>query len=194
MTGDALFMGRYPARTLRERQDLRVVLGARQEGKTTRLIEWLLGGEPIDKWPSWSRVLITHRDALAYLRSGRFRAADNELRERGCPGGLGKVVLTVGDYALTRLRLADVEVAVDNAEWLIEQQLGLRPDIVSMTGELFGADAAHQPRKDALGVLHLWYPVDRQWGHVGRKVGPCEDQECADFGRGDSTWPTKEPG
>jgi hypothetical protein len=192
MTEDALFMGRYPARTLRERQGLRVVLAGKREGKTTRLIEWLLGGELIDKWPSWSRVLITSKHALPYIL-GEFDAADSELRKRGCPGGLGKVVLTVGDYALTRLRLADVEVAVDNADELIAQQLGLTPDVISMTAEQL-PDVAHQPRKDGLGVLHLWYAVDRVWGHVGRKVGPCENQECADFGRGDSTWPTEEPG
>jgi hypothetical protein len=181
MSEDALFMGRYPARTVRERESLRVVLGGKGEGKTTRLIEWLVGGEPLDKWPSWNRVLITRKEALSYILSGQFRAADAALREKGCIGGLGKVVLTMGDYAITRLRLADVQVAVDNAEEMIAQQIGLTPDIVSMTAELFGADVAHQPRKDALGVLHLWYPVDRVWGHVGRKLGPCENAMCADY-------------
>lgn len=177
-----LFMGRYPAHELRERQGLRVVLAGRREGKTTRLIEWLLGGEPIDKWPSWSRVLIAHKDHLRYLRE-EFRAADAELRDRGCPGGLGKVILTHGDYALTRLRLSDVEVAVDNADLLIAQQIGLTPDVISMTAELFGADEVHAPRVDANGVMHLWYPRERVWGHVGRVPGLCElgAPECADW-------------
>lgn len=179
--GSDLFMGRYPARTLRERQGLRVALAGRREGKTTRLIEWLLGGEPIDRWPSWSRVLIVHQDHLNYIR-GEFRAADAELRERGCPGGLGKAVLTHGDYALTRLRLADVEVAVDNAEDLIAQQLGFLPDLISMTAAPFGADFVHQPRKDSEGVLHLWYPVERVYGHVGRKAAECADTACPDWG------------
>jgi hypothetical protein len=192
MSEDALFMGRYPAHDYREREGLRVVLAGRREGKTTRLVEWLLGGESIDPWPCWSRVLITHKDSLSFIL-GEFDAADHELRKRGCTGGLGKVVLTVGDYALTRLRLADVEVAVDNADELIAQQLGLMPDVISMTAQPL-PDVVHQPRKDGLGVLHLWYAVDRVWGHVGRKVGPCENQECADFGRGDSTWPMEELG
>jgi hypothetical protein len=178
---DPLFMGRYPAHDYREREGLRVVLAGRQEGKTTRLIEWLIGGEPLDKWPSWSRVLITHESALPYLRSSQFHAADAELRKKGCIGGLGKIVLTVGDYAITRLRLADVEVAVDNAEEMIAQQIGLTPDVISMTAELFGSDVAHQPYKDDAGVLHLWYPVDRTWGHVGRKLAHCANGACADF-------------
>jgi hypothetical protein len=186
MSEDALFMGRYPAHDYREREGLRVVLGGRGEGKTTRLIEWLIGGELLDRWPSWSRVLITYEDALPYIRSDQFRAADAELREKGCIGGLGKVVLTVGDYAITRLRLADVEVAVDNAEAMIAQQIGLTPDIVSMTAELFGADVAHQPYKDDAGVLHLWYPIDRSWGHVGRKHAPCANDACVDYQQVDS--------
>jgi hypothetical protein len=181
MSKDALFMGRYPVHDYRERKGLRVVLGGRGEGKTTRLIEWLIGGELLDRWPSWSRVLITHEDALPYIRSDQFQAADAELRKKGCIGGLGKVVLTVGDYAITRLRLADVEVAMDNAELLIAQQLGLTPDIVSMTAEPFGADVAHAPFKDGAGILHLWYPLDRVWGHVGRKLAHCSNGACADF-------------
>jgi hypothetical protein len=183
MPEDALFMGRYPARS-RVRSDLvSTLLAGRQEGKTTRLIEWLLQGERIDSWPSWSRVLIVAEARQIEPIRSNYTAADQQLREQGCVGGLGKVVLSVGSYSLHRLRLSDVEVAVDNAEDLITQQLGFRPDVVSMTGALFGADVAHTPRKDAKGVLHLWYPIDRQWGHVGRKIGPCADQECPDFGR-----------
>jgi hypothetical protein len=183
MTEDALFMGRYPTRT-RVRSDLvSTLLAGRREGKTTRLVEWLLQGEQIEPWPGWSRVLVVATaDRIDPIRDN-FRAADQELREKGCAGGLGKVVLSAGSYALHRLRLSDVEVAVDSAEDLITQQLGFRPDVVSMTGAPFGADMTYAPRKDAKGVLHLWYPVDRQWGHVGRKIGPCADQECPDFGR-----------
>lgn len=193
MPEDALFMGRYPARA-RHRAGLRALIAERQEGKTTQLIEWLLGGEPIDKWPAWSRVLIVPNPRQMEYIVDRFKTADRELRDKGCPGGLQKVVLTAGGYGLTRLRLADVEVAVDNAEELIEQQLGLRPDIVSMTGSVFGTQAARVPFKDARGVIHLWYAVEGVWGHLNRRVGPCENQECADFGRGEGGWPTEEPG
>jgi hypothetical protein len=190
MPEDALFMGRYPARS-RHHAGLLALLAERQEGKTTQLIDWLLDGETIDKWPSWSRVLIVPNPRQMEDIVSRFRAADQELRDKGCPGGLGKVILTAGGYALTRLRLADVEVAVDNAEMLIEQQLGLRPDLVSMTGSVFGPQPARVPFKDAKGVIHLWYAVEGVWGHLNRRVGPCENQECADFGRGGGGWPTE---
>jgi hypothetical protein len=181
MSEDALFMGRYPART-RVRSDLvSTLLGGRQEGKTTRLIEWLLQGESIEPWPGWSRVLVVTTAALIDPIKDNFKAADQQLRDDGCVGGLGKVVLSVGDYAITRLRLSDVEVAVDNAEDLIAQQLGFRPDVVSMTAKLFGSDVAHQPYKDDAGVLHLWYPIDRLWGHVGRKLAHCANGACADY-------------
>jgi hypothetical protein len=183
MREDALFMGRYPAKTRVRSDQVSTLLAGRREGKTTQLIEWLLQGESIEPWPGWSRVLIVTTAKLIDPIRDNFRAADQQLRDRGCVGGLGKVVLSVGSYPLHRLRLSDVEVAVDNAEDLITQQLGFRPDVVSMTGVPFGADTAHAPYKDPLGVLHLWYPVDRTWGHVGRKIGPCENQECPDFGR-----------
>lgn len=192
MTEDTLFMGRYPARA-RHRAGAQAVLAERQEGKTTQLIEWLVNGEPLDVWPSWSRVLIVPTPEQMSDIVHRFQVADQTLRGKGCPGGLGKVVLTVGSYQLTRLRLADVEVAVDNADHLIEQALGLRPDLVSMTGSVFGAQPARVPFKDAKGVIHLWYAVDGVWGHLNRRVGPCENQECADFGRGEGGWPTEEP-
>lgn len=180
MPEDALFMGRYPARA-RHRAGLRAILAERAEGKTTQLIDWLLGGEAIDKWPSWSRVLIVPHVRQMENVVDRFTVADQELRDRGCPGGLQKIVLSAGGYALTRLRLADVEVAVDNAEDLIEQQLGLRPDMVSMTGSVFGAQPARMPFKDAKGVFHLWYAVEGVWGHINRKQGPCENTKCADY-------------
>lgn len=191
MPEDALFMGRYPARH-RLRTGMSAVLADRQEGKTTQLVDWLTHGEPIEAWPSWSRVLIVPGPGQMEDVVRRFTAADQTLRDKGCKGGLGKVVLTVGSYALTRLRLADVEVAVDNADLLIEQAIGLRPDLISMTGSVHGAQPARVPFKDAKGVIHLWYAVEGRWGHLNRKVEPCENPECADFGS-DSAWPTKEP-
>lgn len=192
MPEDTLFMGRYPARH-RLHTGLSAVLADRQEGKTTQLVDWLVHGEPIDVWPSWSRVLIVPEARQLEDLVSRFRVADQTLRDKGCAGGLGKVVLTVGSYTLTRLRLADVEVAVDNADHLIEQALGLRPDLISMTGSVFGAQPARVPFKDAKGVIHLWYAVEGVWGHLNRRVGPCENQECADFGRGGGDWPKEEP-
>lgn len=193
MPEDALFMGRYPARS-RHRAGPRAVLAERQEGKTTQLVEWLIGGEPIDAWPSWSRVLIVPDPRQMDDLVSRFKVADQTLRDKGCRGGLPKVILTVGSYALTRLRLADVEVAVDNADHLIEQAIGLVPDLVSMTGSVFGAQPARVPFKDARGVIHIWYAVEGVWGHLNRRVGPCENQQCADFGRDAASWPTEEPG
>jgi len=184
MTEDTLFMGRYPARH-RERQGLRALVADRQEGKTTQLVEWLLGGEPIEAWPSWSRLLVvTSEQRYSYILD-RFHVASRELESKGCPGGLGKVVVSANfdKFVIQRMRLADVEVAVDDVEELIAQQLGFLPDVVSMTAKPFGADVVHAPYKDAKGVLHLWYPLDRVYGHVGRLIGACESQECADFGR-----------
>jgi hypothetical protein len=155
MPEDTLFMGRYPARA-RHRAGLQALIAERAEGKTTQLVEWLLGGEAIDKWPSWSRVLIVPHVQQMKNVVDRFRVADQELRDRGCPGGLRKSV---------------------------EQQIGIRPDMVSMTGSVFGAQPARVPFKDAKGVFHLWYAVEGVWGHLNRKPGPCENTKCADYRR-----------
>lgn len=179
-TEDALFMGRYPPRA-RHRAGLSAVLSDQLGGKTTQLIDWLIDGDPIDSWPSWSRVLIVPDGEQRRNIVSRFQVANLTLRDKGCTGGLGKIVLTVGDYALTRLRLADVEVAVDNADHLVEQMIGLRPDLVSMTGSVFGAQPARVPFKDAKGVIHLWYAVEGAWGHLNRKKGPCENTRCVDY-------------
>jgi hypothetical protein len=99
--------------------ETRYLVAGRREGRTTALLAWLLAGEPTDHWMTWSRVvLIPGHDMLMYTRD-HFPDVDHELRERGCRGGLGKVLLSPGDVERGMWSRWDgLELAVDDGDEL----------------------------------------------------------------------------
>lgn len=108
----------------------------RHSGKTTKLMQWLIEGKVIEEYPGWSRALVLlSTQQLLFVREA-YPGADQILRERGCPGGLGKVLLSRGDIRGYLRGQPRVELAVDDAEELFAEMLGIRPAVVSVNGEL----------------------------------------------------------
>lgn len=112
-----------------------LVLG-HAEGKTTQLVQWLIGGEVVDGWPGWSRVLVVaNGDRVRSIHNGvTFHQQNLELREAGCEGGLGKVVITIAEWTRMIRQTRDVQWALDDAEELIRMQFGALPTAMTMTG------------------------------------------------------------
>ena len=112
-----------------------VVVRDRNLGKTTELVNWLLGGHLIGGWPGWSRVLVVANKGRVTHLYREFPEQHRALREAGC-AGLGKVVVTAEEWPrLCRGIARDVEWALDDAEQIIACQFGSLPNIMSMTGE-----------------------------------------------------------
>lgn len=38
---------------------MQVIVGDRQQGKTTRLVEWVNQGRKVNDYPGWSRIIVT---------------------------------------------------------------------------------------------------------------------------------------
>jgi UDP:flavonoid glycosyltransferase YjiC (YdhE family) len=92
----------------------------RREGTTTALVWWLAAGRPLPGWPGWSRLLVV-RSAREIERVQRDHGeVDALLRDRGCSGGLGRVLLGPSDVGSMgrspgmRGMSHEIEVAVDD--------------------------------------------------------------------------------
>jgi hypothetical protein len=115
----------------------RVFLADHLKGKTTQLVQWLLQGEPRASWPSWSRVLLVATVRDVHNVVAQHQEANQVLRTKDGPA-LSKIVLCAerDAYAVhTRLRLQDVEVALDDADRWLRAQLGFMPALMSMTAK-----------------------------------------------------------
>lgn len=125
-----------------------VITDGRQTGRTTALLRWLIGGHPVDGWPGWSRVLIvaTARDAQRIIVD--YPELQHELRHRFTPA-LGKLVISVHELPHV-LHVADpaVAYAVDNADWIIEHALGVRPAVLTIEGVATDPDDPIDPGPD----------------------------------------------
>lgn len=115
------------------------VVGERYEGRTTALVRWLCEGRPIDGWPGWSRLLIVATDQRVLQVHHDHPELNRVLRDAGCEGGLGKVVLGPSDIrgGGPGLRgMQGVEVAIDDAETLLPALAGLnRVRVLAVTGQ-----------------------------------------------------------
>lgn len=119
-------------------EPMRVLVEDRQTGRTTQLLRWLSEGESRAAWPSWSRVIIVRDECEAkhlLQHHDAVKTVNQLLRERGGPD-LAKVILAYDRdrYAIQRIRLHDVAVAVDNAEEWLHQSFGFVPAVVVLTG------------------------------------------------------------
>lgn len=128
---------------------MQVLAADRRRGKTTQLLRWLSEGEPRDSWPSWSRVIIVPSKEEAEYVVQHHDAAPTVgqlLRERSGPS-LAKVILAYDRdrYAIQRVRLYEVEVAIDNAEEWLHQSFGFVPAVVALTGAVMELNYVPEP-------------------------------------------------
>lgn len=131
---------------------MKIFVRGRGEGKTARLIDWVLEGEPVDAKPGWSRLLFTTmgvREAEGIKRELHRQAVDRGYIRPDDPNRqviyrkLVESVHAIGvGYDLRGFDMRKYEVAVDDAQTLIERALGhagilVQPSVVTFNGELW---------------------------------------------------------
>jgi len=107
----------------------RVMAQDRQQGKTSALVDWLLDGHVVDGWPGWSRVIVfvDAKRQMDVTRTHNHRVVGL------VPGGLGKVGVTVSEWARFQHGLArGIEWALDDADAFIAERMGM-PNVMTMT-------------------------------------------------------------
>jgi hypothetical protein len=122
-----------------------VILGDRHTAKTTKVIDWLLAGNPIPEYPGWSRAVVcpTHDRVLRIT---------NEVRRRteGQPDSralwdLRKAIWSAVDLrSVVRGRnLSGTEYAIDDFDLMFYQVTGVQkpPTLITMTGDLYDDEA-----------------------------------------------------
>lgn len=136
----------------------RWVVADRQQGKTTALMEWLAAGHPVDGWPGWSRLVVVPTVDELLRITNAHRDVDRRLRDRGCPGGLGKVLLgpsdVLHDHSMRGLDVRAVQFGGEGAAMAVAlRRRGIRPAVVTLDGvaitpaELL-AEARHAEQDD----------------------------------------------
>lgn len=129
------------------------VVGERREGRTTALVRWLCEGQVLDGWPGWSRLLVVGSDQRVPQIGKDHPDLDRVLRDRGCPGGLGKVVLGPSDFRANgpgMRGMVGVELAIDDVETFLPALFmwpGAPVRVLAVTGRAcrpgaLGADVA----------------------------------------------------
>lgn len=108
---------------------MKVYAADRQQGKTERVIEWLSAGKRTDSYPFWSRVLIVP----TYMEAERLRKG--VLAQRFPDEDVYRWVFALDEWATARLGRDPVEIAVDNADYLLASLLGQAPAVITVTGE-----------------------------------------------------------
>ena len=116
-----------------------VLASPRQQGRTSTLITWLIGGHRVQGWPQWSRVLVvpTARDVARLI--GDYPELQHELWTLG-NGGLGKLAISFDElrrmalYGHSRID-PDVTFALDDADVILRNACGgILPALISVEG------------------------------------------------------------
>ncbi len=124
---------------MRKRQEsMGVFVGGRRGGKTTKCLEWLEQAKRVPQYPFWDRILLT--PSLDEAQRLRVMLRRREEERNGPEAGSGlyyNLVYSFEEWRTARLGLGwQGEVAVDNAEWIIEREIGQRVSLMTMTGTL----------------------------------------------------------
>lgn len=121
---------------------MRVFVSGRRGGKTAACLEWLIGGgRAIDVGGGkkrWNRVVVCADEASAEWLRRRLEQMTRgwEELEREDLLLVRDAILGVG-HARARLRgTRGLEVAVDNADILLQYMVGAPVDLATLTGEI----------------------------------------------------------
>jgi len=94
----------------------------RQRGKTTRIVKWVLKGEPTQQFPFWSRVMLVQN----YAQRRMLIEGAHQLHPRQ--------VFTLSDWSKAAIADKTVEVAIDDADNILRSMArGHHIAMISMT-------------------------------------------------------------
>lgn len=125
------------------------VIGSRQTGKTTRLLEWLAEGEETSRYPGWSRILIVTSIPRVLRLRGIIRATDPPLLEDDAHR-----IYHLEDWQTGMNLDPSVEVAIDDLDEFLSLRIVGRLAMASMTGRVEEATAARVTLRN--GIPGVW--------------------------------------
>lgn len=109
-----------------------VLAALRGAGKSHDLISWLCAGQPTGHWLGWSRMVVVANPATAtHLRrvhADRLAALEGPKIRRD------QLVLPLSAYLQLR-GLGELEIALDDAQTIIERALRRTPAVIALHGE-----------------------------------------------------------
>lgn len=108
-----------------------VLVTGRRKGKTTELMGWLIDGEPVLAWPHWSRGIIVADQRRADWLVRNLHVIRILLDHRNVDM---RNLLMVPDQHGRRAAAKDTEFAVDDAEQILADLLGVQPTALTITG------------------------------------------------------------
>lgn len=107
---------------------MRLFISGRQEGKTTRLIDWVKQGRKTQSYPGWDRIMLVP----AMADADHIRRANN-------PHGLDyRQVFCLAEYKAGKFGRLPVEIGIDNVDLVLAALLDTRYDrveVATMTAE-----------------------------------------------------------
>lgn len=119
---------------------MKVMVTGRQGGKTSAMIQWMLNGYSINRYPYWSRVIVCPSITQAMHFAKRLREATEDFDENeSWVWDLRKAVWCADDLIAVgkQYGLRDIEIGIDDAETFISRLLtGQRLSFMTLTGEL----------------------------------------------------------
>lgn len=101
---------------------MEMIVRPRQAGKTYKAVKWVMAGDKTTSYPGWSRVLLCHDLASA-----------NHVREV-YPTLDYHQVFSFEEWQNARLGPRQVEVAVDNADLVLQRLLRQPVSLATVTG------------------------------------------------------------
>lgn len=116
-----------------------IMVTGRQGGKTAAMIQWLLAGHSIDRYPGWSRVILCPTDDQVHYLTSRVRRATDSMMIAGPDmWNICKAIWSTHDLISVQKHhgTRDLEFGVDNAERVIESILHQELSFITMTGTL----------------------------------------------------------
>ncbi|SRR5258706_1222960 len=119
---------------------MKVYVTGRQGGKTAKLIQWLLEGNPIPNYPGWSHAIVCSTHHQVINLSNRVRKdtehLEGVLSERALID-LRKSIWSFNDLSsIQRGTFRNYEIAIDDADQILSDYFGRPPTLITMTGEI----------------------------------------------------------
>lgn len=152
---------------------MQYLIAERQEGKTTALVEWVKRGVRTSRYPGWSRVLICANMQRADLLRGGDPSDPNH------PTGLEyQQVFYLEEWRKARITDPDVEIALDDADYILEEMLRKPIALVSLTGVVVANPGQVEATAKGLywqaGLPGAWSTLEEDgketWRRVARAV------------------------
>lgn len=115
---------------------IHVFVARRRHGKTTKCLQWLKQARRVDAYPFWDRVLLVPDIRQAQHLRIQLRQEAEALDEIDS-GLYYNLVYSIREWENAHISMGwRGQVAIDDAEWILQQLVQGRVSFITMTGQL----------------------------------------------------------